>query len=182
MPPSLGKLALVFTRYANLTLGGGSATAATLHREIVAKREWLTEDQFTLSFALGRVTPGTNLLAFCTGFGWIIRGPAGAIVALLASSIPCATLVAALSALLAYWRDNDLVQAAMHGAIAAAVGITTKTCWTIAHPYFKGSDGPIRVVLIAAAAFSLYVFAHIPPIWVLILAAVVGAFLPEPRP
>ena len=27
MRPSLGKLALVFTRYANLTLGGGSATA-----------------------------------------------------------------------------------------------------------------------------------------------------------
>jgi chromate transporter len=73
------------------------------------------------------------------------------------------------------------VQAALHGAVAAAVGITTKTCWTIAHPYFKGRDGRVRVVLIAAAAFSLYVFAHIPPIWVLILAAVVGAFLPEPR-
>ena len=64
MPPSLGKLAFVFTRYANLNLGGGSATAATMHRELVVKRKWLTEDQFTLSFALGRVTPGTNLLAF----------------------------------------------------------------------------------------------------------------------
>ena len=31
-------------RYANLTLGGGSATAATLHRELVEKRHWLTED------------------------------------------------------------------------------------------------------------------------------------------
>jgi chromate transport protein ChrA len=30
VPRSLGKLALVFTRYANLTLGGGSATAATM--------------------------------------------------------------------------------------------------------------------------------------------------------
>jgi chromate transporter len=115
------------------------------------------------------------------GFGWIIRGPAGAIVALLASSIPCAILVAALTALLASWQDNHLVQAALHGAIAAAVGITTKTCWTIAHPYFKGRDGQIRVVLIGAVAFALYVFAHIPPIWVLILAAVVGTFLPEPR-
>jgi chromate transporter len=70
----------------------------------------------------------------------------------------------------------------MHGAIAAAVGITTKTCWTIANPYFRGRDGQIRVMLIGAAAFALNVFAHIPPIWVLILAAVVGPFLPEPRP
>ena len=181
MRPSLASLALVFTRYANLTLGGGSATAATLHRELVEKRKWLTDDQFTLSFALGRVTPGTNLLAFCTGFGWTIRGPSVAIVALLTSSVPCAVLVAGLAALLAYWRDNELVQSAMHGAIAAAVGITTKTCWTIAHPYFKGRDGQIRVVLIAAVAFVLYVFLHIPPIWVLVLAAVIGAFLPEPR-
>jgi chromate transporter len=78
---------------------------------------------------------------------------------LLAASIPCAILVAALAALLAYWRHNNVVQAALHGAIAAAVGITTKTCWTIAHPYFKGRDGQIRVVLIGAAAFTLYVFA-----------------------
>jgi chromate transporter len=116
----LAKLAVVLTRHANLTLGGGSATAATMHRELVTKRNWLTEEQFTLSFALGRVTPGRNLLAFCTGFGWIIRGPVGAIVALLASSIPCAVLVAVLTALLAYWQDNELVQAlAGHMAICA---------------------------------------------------------------
>ena len=54
--PSLTQLAIVFARYANLTLGGGSATAAMMHRELVEKRHWLTDDQFTLSFALGRVT------------------------------------------------------------------------------------------------------------------------------
>jgi chromate transporter len=96
--PTLTQIAVVFTRYANLTLGGGSATAATLHRELVEKRHWLTDEQFTLSFALGRVTPGTNLLAFCTGFGYLLRGLPGAIVVLLASSIPCAIMVAALTA------------------------------------------------------------------------------------
>jgi chromate transporter len=179
--PTLTQVAAVFARYANLTLGGGSATAATLHRELVKKRNWLTEDQFTLSFALGRVTPGTNLLAFCTGFGWIILGPAGAVITLLASSIPCAVLVAALTALFSYWQGDAIAQTAIHGMVAAAVGITVKTCWTIAHPYFKGRDGKIRVVLVAAAAFALYVWGRISPIWVLVLAAVVGAFLPEPR-
>ncbi len=79
--------------------------------------------------------------------------------------------------LLDYWQDNQFVQAAIHGAVAAAVGITTKTVWTIAKPYFKGS-GRLRVILIGAAAFLLYVVAHIPPIEVLIGAGVVGAFLP----
>jgi chromate transporter len=71
---SLFQIATLFGRYANLTLGGGSATSATIHREIVDKRHWVTQSQFTLSFALGRLTPGTNLLAFCTGIGWLIRG------------------------------------------------------------------------------------------------------------
>jgi chromate transporter len=88
--PTLTQIAVVFTRYANLTVGGGSATTATMHGELVEKRRWLTDDQFTLSFALGRVTPGTSFLAFCTGFGYVLRGLPGAIVALLASSIPCA--------------------------------------------------------------------------------------------
>jgi chromate transporter len=179
--PTLTQIAVVFTRFANLTVGGGSATAATIHHELVEKRRWLTDDQFTLSFALGRITPGTNLLAFCTGFGYVLRGLPGAIVALLASSIPCAVLVAVLTAVLAYWQDNDVAQMAIRGAVAAAVGITATTCWTIAHPYFKGRDGQIRVVLIAGVAFALYLWGHIPPIWVLLLAAVVGAFLPVVR-
>jgi chromate transporter len=175
--PSLTLLAIVFARHANLTLGGGSATAATMHRELVEKRHWLTDDQFTLCFALGRVTPGTNLLAFCTGFGWILRGASGAVIALLAASIPCAILVAALTALFSYWQDSQFAQAAIHGAVAAAVGITTKTVWTIAKPYFNGS-GRWRVLLVGGAAFLLYVVAKIPPIEVLIGAGVVGTFLP----
>jgi chromate transporter len=113
--PTLAQIGIIFARYANLTLGGGSATAATMHRELVEKRRWLTDEQFTLCFALGRITPGTNLLAFCTGFGWMLRGASGAIVALLASSIPCAVLVAVLTALFSYWQDSPFAQAAIHG-------------------------------------------------------------------
>ena len=104
-------------------------------------------------------------------------GTSGAIVALLASSIPCAILVAVLTALFSYWQDSPFAQGAIHGAVAAAVGITVKTCWTIAKPYFKGT-GRLRVIVIGTAAFLLYVAAGIPPIEVLILAGVVGAFLP----
>jgi len=176
-PPSLGGISWVFTRYANFTLGGGSATTAVLHHELLEKRRWLTDDRFILCFALGRLTPGTNLLAFCTGVGWLLRGMSGAITALFAASIPCTIMVTVLTALFSHWQDNHLVQSAIHGAIAAAVAVTVKTCWTIAKPHFKG-QARLRVVLIGAAAFLLYVFAAIPAIDVLLLAAVVGAFWP----
>ena len=82
-----GKIGSVFARYANLTLGGGSATTAVIHGKIVTRRRWVSEEQFALSFAMGRLTPGTNLLAFCVGIGWMLRRWVGAIVVLLAASI-----------------------------------------------------------------------------------------------
>ncbi len=126
--PTLAGIADVFARYANFTLGGGSATVAVMHRELLDKRRWLSPDDFTLCFALARLTPGTNLLAFCTGVGWLLRGMAGAVVALLAASIPCAVVVVIATALFSHWQDNRWAQAAIHGAIAAAVAITVKTC------------------------------------------------------
>lgn len=174
---TLGGIGWVFTRYANLTLGGGSATTAVLHHELLEKRHWLDNDRFTLCYALGRLTPGTNLLAFCTGVGWLLHGFSGAVVALIASSIPCAIMVTALTALFSHWQENAFAQAAIHGAVAAAVAITVKTCWTIAKPHYKG-EARLRVVLLGAAAFLLHVVVGLPAIQVLLLAAVIGAFLP----
>ena len=104
--PSLKQIADVFVRYANFTLGGGSATTAVIHGEIVGKRQWVSEEQFALSFALGRLTPGTNLLAFCVGIGWILRRWTGAVVVLLAASIPCTLFVAVITVLFAEWQEN----------------------------------------------------------------------------
>jgi chromate transporter len=177
--PNLAQIGDVFTRYANFTLGGGSATVAVLHREILAKRRWLSEGDFALCFALARLTPGTNLLAFCTGVGWILRRLPGALVALLAGSIPCTLIVIAATALFSQWQDNRWAQAAIHGAIAAAVAITVRTCWTIAHPHFKGRSR-IRVILVVGAAFALHALLGMPAIEVLLLAAVIGALLPAP--
>jgi chromate transporter len=154
--PSLGQIADVFTRYGNFTLGGGSATTVTVHGQIV------------------------NVLAFCRGIGWLLRGLSGAVVALLAASIPCTLIVTVVTALFRQWQENAVAQAVIHGAVAAAVAITAKTSWTIAGPVYKGG-ARLRVVLIGAAAFGLYVGLGVPAIYVLLGAALVGAFLPVRR-
>jgi len=109
-----------------------------------------------------------------------LRRVSGAVIALLAGSIPSTVIVVLATALFSHWQDNRLAQAAIHGAIAAAVAITVKTCWTLAHPHFKG-DARLRVVLIATAAFVLYVWLAIPAIEVLLLAGVVGPLLSPAR-
>jgi chromate transporter len=60
-----------------------------------------------------------------------------------------------------------------------AVAVTVKTVWTIAHPHFRPGNR-IRVVVIGVAAFALHALAGISPVDVLLVAAVIGFFLPAP--
>src|SRR5258706_14603515 len=93
--PSLTDLIRAFVRYGIFTCGGGSPPIAVLQDELVDRRRWLNHEPFQLSYALSRVTPGTNLLAFCTAAGWLLRGWTGALVSLPAASIPCSSLALA---------------------------------------------------------------------------------------
>src|SRR5215471_10015950 len=107
-----------------LRLGAGAPRLPSFTVRLSTKRQWVSEEQFALSFDLGRLTPGTNLLAFCTGIGWLLRRGYGAAVALLAASIPCTVIVIVVTALFSRWQESLYAQAAIKGAVAAAVAIT----------------------------------------------------------
>src|SRR6185503_16479445 len=87
---SLRRLVLLFLRVGNLTFGGGDPTMAALQRELVVSREWISAERYALIFGLARATPGTNLLAFTAGVGWQLARWRGALLAVVAGSIPCA--------------------------------------------------------------------------------------------
>ncbi len=72
--PTLRKLTGIFLRIGNTTFGGGLPTIAALQRELVEQRAWLSQEDYALAFSLARVTPGTNVIAFCTAVGAQILG------------------------------------------------------------------------------------------------------------
>jgi chromate transporter len=175
--PSLFRVFAVFARHANLTFGGGSATIATLHRETVASRQWVDQRQFDTVFALSRVTPGTNLLAFAAGIGWLCRRLPGAVLALLGASIPCSLLVVLVTALFEHWNHNPIIEAALRGAFASAVGITAVTCWTLVKPHTSKRSWP-RVLIVAGLAFLVEATLNVPPVRLLLLAGLLGLVFP----
>jgi len=178
--PTLPEVAGVFTRYANLTWGGGSATIAVLRKQIVDNRRWLRESEFDLAYALSRLTPGTNLLAFCTAAGWTRRRTLGAIVALLASSIPCSLLVLIVTVFYGELHGSSWFQAALRGALAAAVAIMLSTAWVFAEPHVEAA--PWKAVVIAPLTVGLALGLGLSPVEILLLSAVIGLAWPTPRP
>jgi chromate transporter len=172
----LVRLVLAFFISANFTFGGGSATVATIRRAIVEKDKWLAEDDFSHAFAIARLTPGTNLLAFCCGVGWLLRGWSGAVVALLGASIPCAIITAAVVASIDVLTRSALFTAGMRGAMATAVGVTAVTCWTIVKPHVSRAT-QWRVLTVAGAA--LLAQAVFQPLYVLLAAGAAGFLFPR---
>lgn len=174
--PSLGALVGVFVRYANTTFGGGSATIGVLKAQLVDKRGWLTADDFELSYALSRLTPGTNLLAFCTAAGWTTRKWLGAATTLVASSVPVSILAVLVTMFYEELQGNAWFQGALAGALAAAVAIMVSTAWVFAEPHVKAAPVKAAVVVPGAAALSLGL--HLTPLAILLIAAAVGLAWP----
>jgi chromate transporter len=177
--PTLAAIVSVFARHANTTFGGGSATIAVLRRHIVAHHAWLDAAEFDLSYALSRLTPGTNLLAFCTAAGWTARRWPGALIALLAASIPCSVLAVVVTVFYGELHASARFAAALRGALAAAVAIMLSTAWVFAEPHVRAAPRKALAVVPCAAALSLGL--HLSPVEILLLAALAGVAWPPPR-
>jgi chromate transporter len=176
--PSLSELSGVFFRIGNFTFGGGAATTAALQREMVERRRWYDTLQFGLCYALARVTPGTNLFAFSTASGWLLRRWQGAMAALLVVSIPSCVLVCLVTAGFDSWSRNRFFQAAIAGALAASVGALLASFWLIVRPYLDRQH-LVQTVLVLLGSIALSFFAHWSPIVVLLLAGIAGFFWKE---
>jgi chromate transporter len=164
----------------NFTYGCGSATIGTLHRDIVERRQWVTEEPFQLSYALSRLTPGTNLLAFSACVGYLLRRTPGALVALLAGSLPCAGMALGLTAIYDFWSHYAVVQVATKGALAAAVAVTVMTGVTLIRPHWR-TAGRAKLLVFVGGAFVTAQFLGASPLLVLGLAAAGGVLWPVRR-
>ena len=178
-PPNLARLTALFARDANLTFGGGMATAETLRRELVSRRGWVSDFDFRFGYAASRLTPGTNLLALCAVLGWQLGGGPGAVVALLASSIPSAIIVAALTA-----GYNDVVAVpgvadAVRGAVAASVALILASAWVLLRPQLVAGKRTRTLILIVLCWTAHDVF-HLSALTVLLTAGALSGLWLEP--
>ncbi len=122
---------------------------ALLQRELIG-RQWITRDDFALAYSLARITPGTNILAFCAATGARVLGLAGAFAAVLAVTLPSAILAVLLTRGFETWRDHPWPMAAVAGTVAAVSGMMWASVWSLVKPYL----GLARVTLHRWRIFS----------------------------
>ncbi len=167
-------LTWVFLRIGNTTFGGGYVTMGMLGRELVDTRRWITREKFDLAFALARVTPGTNVLAFCAAVGALICGIAGAVAAVLAVSAPSAAVAVLFMQGVESSQGNRIAMAAIGGTVAAVAGMMWATIWTILRPHVGGFTRNFQMVLIAGGAFLASWKYHVTPVPIIFAGTLIG--------
>jgi len=151
--PTLPRLAGVFLRIGNTTFGGGDPTMAALQRDLVDREGWLTAEDFALAYSLARITPGTNVIAFCVAVGARILGFAGAVAGALGESLPSAVLAVFIAWGYESLRANAYAMAMIAGTIAAVTGMMWASVWLLVRPQLRGLRKTARAALFFGAAF-----------------------------
>ena len=170
---SLFQVILIHLRVGNLTFGGGDASLAALHSEIVATKRWITPERYAVVFALARITPGTNLLAFCAGISWELMGWMGAVAALLAMTVPASIIVVVLTHSYGALQSNKMAMAAIGGVMSAAVGMMPAAAWQLVSPRLDRKRW-LHALMVVGATVALSLSFSVSPIQILGLAALAG--------
>ena len=120
---ALGALVRYFLYLGGLGFGGPVALAGFMHRDLVEKRGWVSEEEYRLSMALAQIMPGPLAAQLAIALGYFQHGVLGATAVGLAFVVPSFFMVVAIS--IAYVRFGGLwwMQALFYGIGAAVIAI-----------------------------------------------------------
>lgn len=170
---SLWKIAVFFLKAGAFVFGSGLAIVPFLHSGVVKEYNWLTEQQFVDAVAVAMITPGPVVIT--VGFiGYLLAGFPGAVVAALATFLPCYLFTILPAPYFKKIAKNKPVKAFVDGITATVIGALVGAVIIIA----TRSITDIATAIIALAAIlCLIYFKKIQEPVIILMAAVIGVVL-----
>ena len=170
---TLIKIAIFFAEAGAFVFGSGLAIVPFLHSGVVIENHWLTEHQFVDAVAVAMITPGPVVIT--VGFiGYLVAGFPGALVAALATFLPCYLFTIALAPSFKKIAQNQSIKAFVDGITAAIVGALVGAVGVIASRSIL--DIPTTLIAIATI-FALLYIKKIQEPYIIAVAAVVGVVI-----
>lgn len=170
---TLIKIALFFAEAGAFVFGSGLAIVPFLHSGVVIENQWLTEHQFVDAVAVAMITPGPVVIT--VGFiGYLVAGFPGALVAALATFLPCYLFTIALAPSFKKIAQNKSIKAFVDGITAAVVGALVGAVGVIASRSIL--DIPTTLIAITTI-FALLYIKKIQEPYIIAVAAIVGVVI-----
>lgn len=113
---------LTFFKIGALTFGGGYVMIGVMHKDIVDKKGWLTDEEMLELLAISESTPGPFAINSATFIGYKKAGFWGSFFATLGVVIPSFITIILISLFLQAFSENQMLQNGLRG-ISAGVGV-----------------------------------------------------------
>ena len=169
----LWELYILFFRMGAVTFGGGYAMLPILRREIVEKRQWMTEEQIVDYYALSQGLPGVITANVAVFIGRHRCGFWGGVAAALGGVSPCLVIISAIAFFLAGFQDVPLVRHAFAGISVCVVALILDAVLSLWKKTVKSAVGLIAFL----SALLVSLFTEVSPVWIVVTGAAAGILL-----
>ncbi len=120
---SLAKLFWIFFKINAITFGGGYTIVPIIKDIFVEDLKLIDEEKMLDIVALAQGGPGAMAISTSVLTGYKLRGPVGAIVSLVASSMPCLITLSIISQFYQAFKTNFYISSALLGISGAISAI-----------------------------------------------------------
>jgi chromate transporter len=165
----LGPLFWVFLKVGSVIYGSGYVLLAFLRSDLVVQRHWLTSAQLLDAVSIGQVTPGP-VFTTATFIGFVLGGPAGALVATAGIFLPAFLFVGLAGPFTTRLRSSPLTGAFLDGVNVASLALMAAVTWQLAR---AALIDPVTIVLAAASLAALLRF-RVNTTWLIAAGVLVG--------
>jgi chromate transporter len=158
-----------FLELGSVVFGGGYVLLAFLRRDLVSGLHWIGIGPLLAGVAAGQLTPGP-VFTTAAFIGYLVHGPAGALVATAAIFLPSFVMVAGLPPAIRRIRGSRWLGAALDGLNAVAIGLLAGVAVTLGRQAVV--DPP--TALIGVATLAVLVWSRVNAAVLIVAGAAIG--------
>ena len=117
--PTFAEATRFWARLGCISFGGPAGQVAIMHREVVEKRRWVSEEDFLHALNFCMLLPGPEAQQLATWIGWRLHGLRGGLVSGGLFVLPSFFLLVGLSWVYATWGVTPAVDGLLYGLVTA---------------------------------------------------------------
>ena len=155
-----------------ISFGGPAGQIAIMHKEMVERRRWLSEDHFLHALNFCMLLPGPEAQQLATYLGWRLHGARGGIAAGALFVIPSVFILWGLSWLYMAGGEVTWIQGLFYGLIPAVIAIVISAVKRIGSKALK-SPSLWALALLSFVAIHFFKISFV----IIILAAALTGYL-----
>jgi len=168
--PTFGEALRFWIKLGWISFGGPAGQISIMHKELVEKRRWLSEDHFLHALNFCMLLPGPEAQQLATYLGWRLHGARGGIAAGVLFVIPSVFILFFLSWLYMAGGEVNWIQGIFYGLMPAVIAIVASAVKRIGSKALKTP----ALWVVALLAFVAIFFLKINFVAIIASAAVIG--------